>query len=459
MKKWIAVSLWMCLAIVLVIKLVSNSTLIILVSIAVCVALTYLAVRWLKKPLGKVFRSGYLAMRRIKIPASKTLGSLWTYLVIGCVLIIGLTYIIQTVNVLPVLANLVAFGVLAYLTVYYYSKRTIFWAPSVAGEIKVATKSGVPDKFFGEVPPGPCRDNTGQMLWGDETRYIDRKTGIMMQGELTPSLWYRSFGVEYIGFPPYTGIYKWTIKYVRWKLGPDGQEKLEPREKKDETTLHVRPTFGMLVMEVELSDKIRLNVEVKYTLDLVDAMAALFSTNNWTLNIESALKAGLTDFLKMKTFDEIFGKPIELVLPKTIKGETKRVNLPLIREMMKLNKGNGRNPPLWSYGFVLRDLNITGMAISASQEDVVKATTALAVAKKQALATIETARGAMEAVKHRAEGVRALREALGDEADQIGKLWNADAIAAFQGNALALGTGIIPTHEHGGDGKKKGEVK
>lgn len=336
-----------------------------------------------------------------------------------------------------------------YVAVFFFSKRNIFFSPEVKGEVKVATISGVPWKFFGSLSNGKYLMPDGKTVAEGE-RHVNPKTGMIEGGKGSPSLLQSLFQVTWIGLWPYGGIYKWEISFSKWVQETNGKMKLDVVHNRKVDSIHALPTFAFIVTEAETQDQFRLTIKGKYTLTLVNAMAALFTTKNWRQNIESAIEGAIADIIRGLTYDKIFGKQFELG------AVSDGSNIGLVEGVRSLNDDNiGSNPSIRRYGFLIEDLSITSVEISGgNREELIKATTLVTIAKKKAQAIAAEATGSLNAARKEAQGIEALRLALGENSDQIGMLEIAKAISKHQGN-LALGGGIMPTM----DMSKKEEKK
>jgi hypothetical protein len=336
-----------------------------------------------------------------------------------------------------------------YIAIYYLSKKDIFVSPRIKGEIKVATLSEAPWKFFGSVPPGKYLDWSGVVKEGE--RHIDPETGIMRPGKEKRTLLNKLFRVERIGMPPYGGIHEWKISFSKWVQVDDGSNKLEVVLNRPEKSLHIMPTFAFRVFGAETLDKYCLDIDGKYTLSLIDAMRALFTTKNWRMNIEAAIIAAICDFVKVRTYDQFFAKPFELDNAPALGISN---NSGFVKEIMTINTDTNGNDSILRYGFILSDINVTSVKLSGSNDpSVVAATTALGVATKNAEALRAKSEGEKDAAINQAKGLEAICKALGQNSNQIGLLKIAEAIAKHQA-PLALGGAVLPTMDMSGSGNK-----
>ncbi len=290
--------------------------------------------------------------------------------------------------------------------------------------------NGLPNKFFVRFSTNSYVNSSGTRVNGD--RHIDEKTGIIKEGPAEESIWERKFGVVWIGLSPYGKLHSWKMSYLKWENQESGTDKLVVVKDKMVETLHAKPTFAFVVDEAETADKVPLTIKGKYTLSLVNSMAAIFTNRNWIANIESAIIAAIVDYVKKMTYNIFMQQEVEL-------------GNDFIPKIMSINKDGSGNQSIARYGFMLEDLNIISIDISGSSRDEIqKATTAVKVAQENAKAEIKKAEGLAKSAIKQAKGVKALCEALGENRDQIGVLKIAEALANQKGS-WALGGGMLPT--------------
>lgn len=318
------------------------------------------------------------------------------------------------VAIVSILAWLLYFGA-------KYEKQTTY-VPN--GEIKFVEEGGSHVKTIANL------SGTGY--------HLDNETGLIVEGE---KKWNEAplsiLGVYYVSllYP----LRKTHLYQFEWDKLVKGDPKngeadyvIKHREPEWVNSLYFLATYPILVEKVELAGNLRINILVNITFRVVNPIIPVFVfKGKWFPQASASVKGAVANFPRGKTLDEFRALDKE--------GEDSSFS----KEISKINKSsNGMPGVIDTFGMAIHRVDFVVFDLVAASPEEQAATTAFEIARLNADADKEKARG-LEAIGNahaNVIGARLERAAKTPGGiDVLKEEIRAEGIANFKGSTLSMG--------------------
>ena len=285
--------------------------------------------------------------------------------------------------------------VLFYL-LYNLAKSGILFMFPQEGTITAIVKGDSYKRFIVNIKGHHLDDESGKIVKSDPSHQ-------------PPKRW---LGLEWVGIPPFYRVHTIKIDALRLVKGKGDNENTPISEfvEHEEKKIHnLRWKFPrpIVVTNVELKDRFKINVLVIITFEVVDPYIPIFVLGGDFLDlIDSAIESAVIDFCKETTYEEFVklskGKADEVEGKRTTSAFTKR--LLLINKEGTIGDDTVADGIEEGVGIVASDAYIHRYDLSKESAEADKAVQAKEIARLNAQAKVKTAKGDRKAKEQVGKG-------------------------------------------------------
>ena len=249
---------------------------------------------------------------------------------------------------------------------------------------------------------------SGEVILPSKTLYIDKKDKYNIKSfeNLSQNLaedmrrelkQHNILGMYWIGIYPFRSIYERHQQWLEWKSTPGGRE----IQFRDEYTpyLIAKPfEYAMLLVEAEDKNGVPLNIYFTVILMPTNAVVPIFGNNDAYGQVQTLCLGEALLFTKEKTFANLGG---ENITPDISKDEFSKVICKLNKKIPGRFKEDPNDPNKQievgleeALGYKILDAKLNSIEVAGThKKEILAATTAKYVAKQNAEAEIEIAKG------------------------------------------------------------------
>ena len=268
--------------------------------------------------------------------------------------------------------------------------------------------------------------------------HLDNNTGLIIAGE---KKWNEAphsiLGVYYVSLLyPLREIHLYRYEWDKLVKGDTSKGEadyvIEHRAPEWVNSLYFLATYPILVERVELAGNLRINILVNITFRVVNPIIPVFVfKGKWFQQASASVKGAVANFPRGKTLDEFRALDKE--------GEDSSFS----KEISKINlSSNGLPGVIETFGMAIHRVDFVGFDLVAASLEEQAATTAFEIARLEANADTEKARGLEAIGVARANVIGARLERAAKTVGGVSVLQQeimAEGLANFKGSTLSLG--------------------